>query len=131
MTSRTLTEEELAEFLRAYKLENDPRVTTLGRFLRKTKLDELPQLLNVLRGEMSLVGPRPIVKGELSRYGESIQDVLSIRPGMTGLFQVLDPHNKKAYWERVDIDLYYVDNQSLSLDLVIAIETILLVVKQK
>jgi exopolysaccharide production protein ExoY len=110
------------EWVRDHKLRNDPRVTPIGRFLRRTSLDELPQLWNVLRGEMSLVGPRPIVREELLRYGRKVQDYLAIKPGITGLWQVMG-RNDTDYRRRVVLDTYYVRNQNLLLDLYILIKT--------
>ena len=111
-----------AEWIRDHKLRNDPRVTHLGRFLRRTSLDELPQLLNVLRGEMSLVGPRPVVREELLRYGRSVGTYLSTKPGITGLWQVTG-RNNTDYRRRVAMDTYYVRNQNLLLDLYILAKT--------
>jgi Undecaprenyl-phosphate galactose phosphotransferase WbaP len=111
-----------AEWVRDHKLRNDPRVTRLGRFLRRTSLDELPQLLNVLRGEMSLVGPRPVVREELLRYGRSVGTYLTVKPGITGLWQVTG-RNNTDYRRRVVLDTYYVRNQNLLLDLYILAKT--------
>jgi len=111
-----------AEWIRDHKLRNDPRVTRLGRFLRRTSLDELPQLLNVLRGEMSLVGPRPVVREELLRYGRNVRTYLAAKPGITGLWQVTG-RNNTDYRRRVVLDTYYVRNQNLLLDLYILIKT--------
>lgn len=110
------------EWLRHHKLRCDPRVTRLGRFLRRTSLDELPQLWNVIRGEMSLVGPRPVVRQELLRYGRNIQAYLSARPGVTGLWQV-QGRNDTDYRRRVVLDTYYVKRRSLLLDLYILLKT--------
>lgn len=112
-----------------YKLEQneDPRITKLGRFLRKTSLDELPQFINVLKGEMSLVGPRPIVEEELKEYKDKRNDFLSVKPGMTGYWQVSGRSNV-GYPERIDIELYYVYNQSLRLDFKILYKTIKVVI---
>jgi undecaprenyl-phosphate galactose phosphotransferase len=112
-----------AEWLRDHKLRDDPRVTRIGAFLRRTSLDELPQLWNVLRGEMSMVGPRPIVKEELLRYGRSAPVYLSAKPGVTGLWQV-SGRNNTDYRRRVAIDVYYVRNRSTLLDLYILIRTV-------
>ena len=115
---------ELAEeFARTFKLRNDPRVTRIGRFLRKTSLDELPQLINVLKGEMSLVGPRPITGGEIRRYGQYMPIVLSARPGMTGLWQV-SGRNDVSYATRVALDVQYAFGQSLGKDLSILVRTL-------
>lgn len=111
-----------AEWVRDRKLRHDPRVTWLGRFLRRTSLDELPQLLNVLRGEMSLVGPRPVVREELLRYGRNVGTYLAAKPGITGLWQVTG-RNDTDYRRRVVLDTYYVRNQSLLLDLYILAKT--------
>jgi Undecaprenyl-phosphate galactose phosphotransferase WbaP len=111
-----------AEWLRDHKLRNDPRVTALGRFLRRTSLDELPQLWNVVRGEMSLVGPRPVVREELMRYGRNLRVYLSAKPGITGLWQVMG-RNDTDYRRRVAMDVCYVRNQNLLLDLYILLKT--------
>jgi undecaprenyl-phosphate galactose phosphotransferase len=111
-----------AEWVRDRKLKEDPRVTAVGRLLRRTSLDELPQLWNVLRGEMSLVGPRPVVREELLRYGRSVGIYLAARPGITGLWQVTG-RNDTDYHRRVQLDTYYVRNQSLLLDLYILLRT--------
>ncbi len=112
-----------AEWIRDHKLRHDPRVTRLGRFLRRTSLDELPQLMNVLRGEMSLVGPRPVIREELLRYGRSVGTYLAAKPGITGLWQVMG-RNDTDYRRRVVLDAYYVRNQNLLLDLYVLMKTI-------
>lgn len=112
------------EFQEKYKLEDDPRVTRVGRFLRRTSLDELPQIVNVLRGEMSLVGPRPVTREELRfRYREAGEDYCLVRPGITGLWQV-SGRSERGYGVRIRLDLWYIRNWSLWLDLVILIRTI-------
>jgi Undecaprenyl-phosphate galactose phosphotransferase WbaP len=111
-----------AEWVRDHKLRNDPRVTRVGRFLRRTSLDELPQLWNVMRGEMSLVGPRPVVREELLRYGKNVGAYLAAKPGITGLWQV-NGRNNTDYRRRVVLDTYYVRNQGLLLDLFILLKT--------
>ena len=110
------------EFERDFKLKQDPRVTTIGKILRRSSLDELPQFINVLLGEMSLVGPRPIVSKELSRYGKHMDEIISVRPGLTGLWQV-SGRNNLSYEKRVRLDLYYVKNYSYVLDLAIILKT--------
>ncbi|MFZ4803286.1 MAG: sugar transferase [Synechococcus lacustris] len=112
-----------AEFAKDHKLKNDPRITPIGQFLRVTSLDELPQLINILRGQMSVVGPRPIVQAEIPRYGESMDTVLSVRPGLTGLWQV-SGRNNLSYRRRVQLDLAYVRRGGLLVDLKILICTI-------
>ena len=116
-----------AEWGRDFKLRNDPRITTAGRFLRKSSLDELPQLFNVLKGEMSLVGPRPIVQEELARYGSGADYYLSVLPGITGLWQV-SGRNDTTYAERVSLDAWYAQNWSLWYDLAILLKTVKVVV---
>jgi exopolysaccharide production protein ExoY len=111
-----------AEWVRDHKLRNDPRITRVGRFLRRTSLDELPQIWNVVRGEMSLVGPRPVVREELLRYGRNVGAYLAAKPGITGLWQVCG-RNNTDYRRRVVLDTYYVRNQSLLLDLYILVKT--------
>jgi Undecaprenyl-phosphate galactose phosphotransferase WbaP len=106
-----------------HKLREDPRVTRVGKFLRRTSLDELPQLWNILRGEMSLVGPRPIVDEELWRYGEKFSLYTKVTPGLTGLWQV-SGRNDITYEERVNLDAYYVRNWSVWLDIYILIRTV-------
>jgi lipopolysaccharide/colanic/teichoic acid biosynthesis glycosyltransferase len=110
-------------YIQSYKLRKDPRVTPLGRFLRKTSLDELPQLWNVLRGDMSLVGPRPIVEDELAKYGEDRDVFLSVRPGLTGLWQVRG-RNDIDYPERADLELEYVWRSSWREDAGLLLRTI-------
>lgn len=111
-----------AEFERDHKLRHDPRITPFGRLLRRTSLDELPQFLNVLRGEMSVVGPRPIVDKELHRYGAYMDEVASVRPGLTGLWQV-SGRNNLSYRKRVRLDLAYARGRSFFLDLAIILRT--------
>ena len=111
-----------AEFERDFKLRNDPRITPIGRFLRRSSLDELPQFLNVLRGEMSVVGPRPIVSKEIARYGDYMDEVLAVRPGLTGLWQV-SGRNNLSYPKRVRLDLAYARGRSFLLDLAIILRT--------
>ena len=110
------------EFEETHKLKKDPRITTIGKLLRKSSLDELPQFINVLRGEMSIVGPRPIVKDEKKKYGKNIKKVLSIKPGITGLWQV-SGRNNLTYKKRVMLDLNYVRNYNLLMDIRILIRT--------
>jgi undecaprenyl-phosphate galactose phosphotransferase len=119
--------EARSEWEREYKLRNDPRVTSLGKFLRKTSLDELPQLWNVLLGDMSLVGPRPVVQDELARYGAAVDDYLSLRPGITGLWQV-SGRNHTTYAERVAYDQYYARNWTPWLDVRILFRTVWVVI---
>lgn len=116
-----------AEWERDQKLRDDPRVTPVGRFLRSTSLDELPQLWNVLKGEMSLVGPRPITREELLRYGRNAVIYTMVRPGITGLWQV-SGRNNAEYRRRVAMDVCYVKRQSAVLDIWILAKTVIVVV---
>ncbi len=118
------------EWEQTQKLKNDPRITRVGKWLRKTSLDELPQLINVLRGEMSLIGPRPIVKEEIRHYGEQFELYCQVRPGISGLWQV-SGRNETTYPERVALDAYYVRNWSPWLDLVILARTVGVVLSGK
>jgi lipopolysaccharide/colanic/teichoic acid biosynthesis glycosyltransferase len=111
------------EFTDNFKLKQDPRITSIGRWLRRTGLDELPQFINVLKGEMSVVGPRPLVADELVKYGRYIDRVLSVRPGLTGLWQV-SGRNDLPYARRVKIDVSYVKCRNLWLDLWIMSKTV-------
>ena len=118
------------EWNRDFKLKNDPRITKIGHFLRKTSLDELPQLLNVLKGEMSLVGPRPIVQAEVEKYGEYIQDFYLVPPGITGVWQV-SGRSDTTYDERVQMDSWYVHNWSVWIDIVYLVKTVTAVLQRK
>lgn len=113
------------EWGKNYKLKNDPRITPFGAFLRKTSLDELPQFWNVLKGDLSVVGPRPVVKDEIvSYYRVKAYKILSIRPGLTGIWQVSGRSNVLSYEMRIQMDEYYVDNHSFFLDLKLIAKTI-------
>ena len=122
--------EAKAEWERDFKLRNDPRVTKSGAFLRKTSLDELPQIFNVLKGEMSLVGPRPIIQEELERYGEYVGDYLMVKPGITGMWQV-SGRSDIDYEERVLLDSWYVRNWSVWTDIVMLFKTFKVVLLRK
>jgi len=111
------------EWLMTHKLRNDPRVTRVGRLLRRTSLDELPQLWNVLRGDMSMVGPRPIVEEEIPKYGAALALYTQVRPGLTGLWQV-SGRNDTTYRERVDLDCRYIRTWTLLEDLHVALRTV-------
>jgi len=110
------------EWARDQKLRNDPRITPLGGFLRKSSLDELPQLINLLRGEMNLVGPRPIVESEIPRYGRRFKHYTAVKPGITGLWQV-SGRNQVDYRRRVAMDSLYARRRSIGLDLWIVAKT--------
>jgi undecaprenyl-phosphate galactose phosphotransferase len=121
--------EARCEWERDFKLKNDPRINSVGRFLRRTSLDELPQLWNVLKGEMSLVGPRPVVEAELNRYGDDLDYYLTAKPGMTGLWQV-SGRNDLDYETRVYLDTWYVKNWALWSDIAILFKTIAVVFRR-
>ncbi|OPX92329.1 undecaprenyl-phosphate galactose phosphotransferase WbaP [Pelotomaculum sp. PtaB.Bin117] len=118
------------EWERDFKLKDDPRITRVGRFLRKTSLDELPQIFNVIKGEMSLAGPRPIVRKEIEKYKENIKYFYQVRPGLTGLWQV-SGRNEIEYDERVQLDAWYVRNWSLWLDITLLLRTVAVVTARK
>ena len=111
------------EYENTQKIKEDPRITPIGKFLRKTSLDELPQFINVLKMEMSVIGPRPIIREEIKRYNSSISKVLTIKPGITGLWQV-SGRNNLSYKKRVFLDCMYIDKMNLITDLRIMIRTI-------
>jgi lipopolysaccharide/colanic/teichoic acid biosynthesis glycosyltransferase len=111
------------EYQNTYKIRKDPRITRFGRLLRRTSLDELPQILNVIRGDMSWVGPRDILDSELDMYGEFADQFVTVKPGITGLWQV-SGRSKLPYSERVRLDLYYIEHASFLLDLRILFKTV-------
>ncbi|MGL5066573.1 MAG: sugar transferase [Sarcina sp.] len=124
------TPEQKAQFEKNFKLENDHRITRIGNFLRKTSLDELPQLVNILKGDMSVVGPRPIVKAEVEKYGQFAGKFFSVIPGLTGHWQA-NGRSDTTYEERVQMDMYYIDNRSFIMDIKIILQTIVSVVKKE
>lgn len=127
---KDFTEEQMKEFKESYKLKDDPRITRIGKFLRKTSLDELPQIMNILKGELSIVGPRPVIDEELEKYEENKDKFLSVTPGLTGYWQA-NGRSSTTYEERMDMELYYVDNCSLWLDIKIFFKTIVSVLKKE
>ncbi len=118
------------EFEDSFKIKQDPRITKIGRFLRLTSLDEFPQFWNVLKGDMSVVGPRPLVPEELPKYGRYMDKILTIRPGITGLWQV-SGRNDIPYDQRVQIDVYYVNFRNFWLDLWLIVKTIGVIISTK
>ena len=118
-----LSDEEKEGFSQNFKLKNDPRITKVGHLIRKTSIDELPQLWNVLRGDMSIVGPRPPLLVEEEAYGEHLKKVMSVRPGITGYWQV-HGRSETDFSERIELNEYYIDNRSLWLDLKIMFATV-------
>ena len=114
------------EFENTRKLINDPRITKIGKFLRFTSLDELPQIFNVFKGDMSFIGPRPIVKSEIKKYGNNFKKAFSIKPGISGLWQV-SGRNNLPYSKRVDLDIFYARNINFLLDIKIFIKTLIVI----
>lgn len=120
--------EQQTQFYQHFKLKDDPRVTKTGRILRNMNLDELPQLVNVIKGDLSLVGPRPIVDEELKKYKENKEKLLSVTPGLTG-YWVANRKENTSYEERIKMELYYIDHMSLKLDMIIFFKTIVGILK--
>lgn len=124
------TTEQYEQYKKEIKLDNDPRITKIGRFLRKTSLDELAQLFNVIRGDMSIVGPRPAVESEIDFFGEYRDILLSVKPGITGYWQVNGRSNcTYESGERQRLELYYVTNRSVALDIKILFKTVFVILK--
>lgn len=126
----SFSDEQKEEYYKNFKLDNDPRVTKVGDFLRRTSLDEIPQLINVLKGDLSLVGPRPIVEKEICKYGQYADKLFSVIPGITGYWQ---SHGRSdtSYDERIEMDMYYIDNKSILLDIKIMFKTVISVIKKE
>lgn len=118
------------EWTEHYKLKQDPRITPVGHFLRESSIDELPQLVNVLKGDMSLVGPRPVIVEELGKYGDAKEAYLSVRPGLTGLWQV-SGRNDLDYKTRVNLDTEYIESWSFKVDVIILLKTIRVVLERR
>lgn len=127
---KKLTPEQKKEYEENFKLENDPRITKVGNILRKTSLDELPQLLNIIIGNMSVVGPRPVVRKELEKFGDQVDKLLSVTPGLTGYWQA-NGRSNTTYEERVAMELYYVDHYSIWLDIKIIFQTVGAVIRKE
>lgn len=123
-------EEQAKEFRENYKLKDDPRITRVGKFLRKTSLDELPQILNILKGDLSIIGPRPVIEEELEKWGDNKSKFLSVTPGLTG-YWAANGRSDITYDERINMELFYIDNCSLLLDIKIFFKTILSVIKKE
>ena len=124
-----MPEEKKMEFEENFKFEDDPRITKVGKFLRQSSLDELPQLINIIKGEMSVVGPRPIVIKELEKYGMHGDKLLTIRPGLTGNWQV-NGRSNTSYEHRVKLDMDYIDTRNFLRDMVIIAKTVGVVYKK-
>lgn len=127
---KSFTPEQMKEYKENYKLTNDPRITRVGKFLRKTSLDELPQLLNIINGDLSIIGPRPVVADELEKYGVNKDKFLSVTPGLTG-YWAANGRSNTTYEQRMQMELYYIDNLSLKMDIKVFFKTILSVVKKE
>lgn len=127
----TTDPESAKEFKKTQKLKNDPRITKIGKFIRKTSLDELPQLLNILNGSMSLVGPRPLIVGEIEEHHGDKGFYESVRPGLTGWWGCNGRSDTDDYKERLELEYYYVSNCSIKLDTKIIFKTALSVLGQK
>lgn len=127
---QTLSDEQKQEWDENFKLENDPRITKIGKFIRKTSLDELPQIINILKGDMSIIGPRPVVNDEIEKYGNQKAKFLSIKPGLTG-YWTANGRSATTYEDRIKLELYYIDHCSLLLDIKIFFKTILSVLKKE
>lgn len=126
---KNFTKEQKEEFEKFYKLENDPRITRVGDFLRKTSLDELPQILNIFKGDMSIIGPRPVILKEIEKFGDLKDKYLSVLPGLTGWW-ACNGRSNTTYDERIELEMYYIDNQSFKLDIECFFKTILAVIKR-
>ena len=124
------TPEQMKEYKENYKLTDDPRITKVGKILRKTSLDELPQLINIIKGELSIIGPRPVVQKELEKYGPNAQKFLSVTPGLTG-YWAANGRSCTSYEERMEMELFYVDNLSFKLDVKVFFKTIEAVIKRE
>lgn len=127
---KEFTPEQMQEFKENYKLTNDPRITKVGKILRKLSIDELPQLINIIKGELSIIGPRPIIEEELEKYGDKAEKFLSVTPGLTG-YWAANGRSCTSYEQRMKMELYYVDNMSLKLDIKIFFKTVESVIKRE
>lgn len=127
---KSFTPEQMREYKENYKLTNDPRITKVGKFLRKTSLDELPQLINIINGDLSIIGPRPVVADELEKYVVNKDKFLSVTPGLTG-YWAANGRSNTTYEQRMEMELYYIDNLSLKMDIKVFFKTILSVLKKE
>ena len=127
---KSFTPEQKKEFRENFKLENDPRITKVGNFLRKNSLDELPQLINILKGDLALIGPRPVINDELEKYSTNKSKFLSVTPCLTG-YWAANGRSNTTYEQRMTMELYYVDNISLKLDAEIFAKTVASVLKRE
>ena len=127
---KEFTPEQMKEYKENYKLTNDPRITKVGKFLRKTSLDELPQLINIIKGDLSIIGPRPVVSDELKKYGTNTRKFLSVTPGLTG-YWAANGRSYTSYEQRMQMELFYIDNLSLKMDIKVFFKTIEAVIKRE
>ena len=125
---RYFSPEQIKEWQENYKITGDPRITKIGNFLRRSCLDEMPQVINVLKGDLSIIGPRPVIYEEAEKYGENKAKFLSVTPGLTG-YWAANRTNNMTYKERMEMELYYVENMSILLDIKIFFKTIVTVIK--
>ena len=124
------TPEQMKEWKENFKLQDDPRITKVGKFLRKTSLDELPQIVNIIKGDLSIIGPRPVIEEELEKYGDNKDKFLSVTPGLTGYWQA-NGRSSTTYEQRMEMELYYIDNLSLKMDVKVFFKTIEAVIKRE
>lgn len=127
---KEFTPEQMKEYRENYKLTNDPRITKVGKFLRKTSLDELPQLINIIKGDLSIIGPRPVVADELKKYGTNTRKFLSVTPGLTG-YWAANGRSCTSYEQRMQMELFYIDNLSWKMDIKVFFKTIEAVIKRE
>lgn len=127
---KEFTPEQMKEYKENYKLTNDPRITKVGKFLRKTSLDELPQLINIIKGDLSIIGPRPVVSDELKKYGTNTRKFLSVTPGLTG-YWAANGRSCTSYEQRMQMELFYIDNLSWKMDIKVFFKTIEAVIKRE
>ena len=125
-----LTKEQKRQLKTEFKIDNDPRITDIGEFLRKTSLDELPQLINIIKGDLSIIGPRPVVSDELKKYGTNTRKFLSVTPGLTG-YWAANGRSCTSYEQRMQMELFYIDNLSLKMDIKVFFKTIEAVIKRE
>jgi len=127
---KNFTPEQMKEFKENFKLKNDPRITKVGKFLRKTSLDELPQLINIIKGDLSIIGPRPVIGEELEKYRNNTEKFLSVTPGLTG-YWAANGRSNTSYEQRMQMELFYIDNMCLKMDIKVFLKTIISVVKKE
>ena len=127
---KEFTPEQMKEWKENFKLKDDPRITKVGKFLRKTSLDELPQIINIIKGDLSIIGPRPVIEEELEKYGINKEKFLSVTPGLTGYWQA-NGRSSTTSEQRMEMELYYIDHISPKLDIKIFFKTIESVIKKE